>query len=222
MREEEACACNAQPAPTVLSKFREGNRTLSVGNDGHECVCSTFSHRTSLPQLCCCLSVCVAIGQTCSIVPALQLQARSFCQPDDWRSSDTTLRPCCLHRPVLLIVYVCPAGHGPLSGQPVLSEAAQQEHITRADIRAAAAAATSDAPELKPPKPRKGLSGWVRRHLSLNVNAPWRAGKSAAGMVGIRGCCGGGPPLKAHDGENKAGQSQQQPQGEQQYQSWME
>lgn len=104
-----------------------------------------------------------------------------------------------------------------MSGQPVLSEAAQQENISRADIQAAAAAASSAEPNLRPPKPRKGLSGWVRRHLSLNVNAPWRAGKAGAGMFGLRGCFGG-------SGKKKREQQQEgatKPQDQQQYQSWM-
>lgn len=87
-----------------------------------------------------------------------------------------------------------------MSGQPVLSEAAQQQNLTRADVRAAAAAAASAEPQLKPPKPRKGFTGWVRRHLSLNINAPWRAGKAGASAVGLRGCFGG----------KKRGQEEQQ------------
>lgn len=99
----------------------------------------------------------------------------------------------------------------------MLSDAAQQEHLTHSDVRAAAAAATSTAPELKPPKPQKGCTGWVRRHLSLNVNAPWRAGKKGASMLGLRGCFKGAKGKEEE--ENKA---DSQPQGEQQYQSWMQ
>jgi len=97
----------------------------------------------------------------------------------------------------------------------VLSDAAQQEHLTPSDVRAASAAATSTAPELKPPKPQKGCTGWLRRLLSLNVNAPWRAGKKGASMLGLRGCFKGSKGKE----ENKA---DCQPQGEQQYQSWMQ
>lgn len=87
---------------------------------------------------------------------------------------------------VCVLLFVA-AGHGPLSGQPVLSEAAQQEHITQQEVKAAASAAVSAEPQLKPPKPRKGFSGWVRRHLSLNVMAPWRAGKGCFGGGGNKG-----------------------------------
>lgn len=93
-----------------------------------------------------------------------------------------------------------------MSGQPVLSEAAQQQNLTRADVRAAAAAAASAEPQLKPPKPRKGFTGWVRRHLSLNINAPWRAGKAGASAVGLRGCFGG-----KKRGQEEQRRCQQQP-----------
>lgn len=94
------------------------------------------------------------------------------------------------------------AGHGDLSGQPVLSQAAQQEQgLTAHDVRAAAAELAAAQPQLQPPKPRKGFSGWVRRHLSLNVDAPRRAGKKGAGAVGLRGCWpgGGGSKKKQQD-----------------------
>jgi hypothetical protein len=85
---------------------------------------------------------------------------------------------------------VCCAGHGPLSGQPLLSAAAEEEQLTLGDVRAAAAASAADNPHLGPPKPRTGFSGWVRRHLSLNVSAPWWAGKAGASALGLGGCFG--------------------------------
>lgn len=118
---------------------------------------------------------------------------------------------------MLFCVSCAHAGRGPLSGQPVLSEAAQQEHLTPSDIRTAAQAAGSAEPQLKPPKPRKGLTGWMRRHMSLNVAAPARAGKAGAGAMGCRGCFGGKKQQKEGEGERD-----KQLQGEQGYQSWME
>jgi hypothetical protein len=79
-----------------------------------------------------------------------------------------------------------------MSGQPVLSEIAQQENITPQDVRQAAEELAAAEPHLKPPKPAKGCGGWVRRHLSLNVDAPRRAAKKGAGATGLRGCFGGG------------------------------
>jgi hypothetical protein len=67
-----------------------------------------------------------------------------------------------------------------------VSSAAEREHLTAADI--AAATATTTARHLQPPKPRKGVAGWMRRHLSLNINAPWRAGKTGLGWLGLGAC----------------------------------
>jgi hypothetical protein len=78
-------------------------------------------------------------------------------------------------------------GRGKMSGKPVLSAAAarQQENL---DIDTLARAAADAEPQFKPPKPHKGLSGWVRRHLSLNLRSPASAGKRGLKWLGIRDC----------------------------------
>ncbi|WIA34406.1 hypothetical protein OEZ86_012742 [Tetradesmus obliquus] len=95
-------------------------------------------------------------------------------------------------------------GRGKLSGQPVLSDAARQQQQPL-DIPAL----TQDTPDhLQPPKPLRGMSGWVRRHLSLNVRAPWKAGKRGLGWLGLRGCCKGQGKQKE---DEQAQQRQQKP-----------
>jgi hypothetical protein len=73
-----------------------------------------------------------------------------------------------------------------MSGQPVLSDAAcqQQQPLNVKGLTQEAHV----APHLQPPKPLKGCSGWVRRHLSVNTRAPWKAGKRGLGWLGIRDC----------------------------------
>eukprot|EP00775_Hariotina_reticulata_P008918 gene8918-9095_t len=78
-------------------------------------------------------------------------------------------------------------GHGKLSGKPVLSEAARGELL---DVRALRA--QDPEPHLAPGRAQRGVGGWARRHLSLNVRAPWRAGKQGLGWLGLRGCLRGG------------------------------
>jgi hypothetical protein len=101
------------------------------------------------------------------------------------------------------------AGRGKLSGQPLLSEAAlqqQQQQQQPLDVRGL----TQDLPpHLQPPKPLKGPSGWIRRHLSFNVRAPWKAGKRGLGWLGLRGCFKG--DKKQQEEDAKAQERQQKP-----------
>lgn len=119
--------------------------------------------------------------------------------------------------PLLASAHACAptpfaAGRGRLSGKPLLSEAAQQlAHDRQLDLRALTA---GTEPRLRPPKPQRGLGGWLRRHLSVNTGAPWRAGKKGLGVLGLRSCFGGGkkqgaPQQGGGGGNGGAAQKQQ-------------
>lgn len=86
-------------------------------------------------------------------------------------------------RTLLLALHV---GRGKMSGKPVLSEAAQQQ--ADLDIDELTRAVAEAEPHFKPPKPQKGLSGWVRRHLSVNLRSPASAGKRGMKWLGLRDC----------------------------------
>lgn len=73
-----------------------------------------------------------------------------------------------------------------MSGKPVLSEAAQQQEDLHIDELTRTVA--DSEPHFKPPKPLKGVSGWVRRHLSVNLRSPASAGKRGMKWLGIRDC----------------------------------
>jgi hypothetical protein len=89
-----------------------------------------------------------------------------------------------------------------MSGQPVLSDAARQQQQPL-NVKGL----TQDAhlePHLQPQKPLEGCSGWVRRHLSINTHAPWKAGKRGLGWLGLRGCF-----KKQQDNDDQAQERQQ-------------
>ncbi|KAF6254066.1 hypothetical protein COO60DRAFT_358218 [Scenedesmus sp. NREL 46B-D3] len=92
-------------------------------------------------------------------------------------------------------------GRGSLTGQPVLSDAARQQQAPPLDVRGLS---HDVEPHLQPPKQLKGCSGWVRRHLSLNMRAPGKAGKQGLSWLGLAGCC------SSQKGGEKRGQQQQQ------------
>lgn len=63
----------------------------------------------------------------------------------------------------------------------MLSEAAKQ--LRRFDL----GGASRVDKRLRPKKRRKGLRGWVARHLSVNYRSPYRGAKGLLCCLGVRG-----------------------------------
>eukprot|EP00879_Flechtneria_rotunda_P000286 GHRR01000376.1.p1 GENE.GHRR01000376.1~~GHRR01000376.1.p1 ORF type:complete len:464 (+),score=183.17 GHRR01000376.1:1388-2779(+) len=94
--------------------------------------------------------------------------------PADWLSFE------------LEVLAIIP-GRGKHAAKPILSNAAQAEGLDVTDITQLAKGVE---PHLRPRRQLRGVSGWVRRHLSVNYRSPYGAGKQGLRWLGIRNCLG--------------------------------
>lgn len=80
----------------------------------------------------------------------------------------------------------------------MLSEAAQQQDDL--DVNQLSKELSDREPHFKPPKHQKGVSGFFRRHLSVNWRTPGNVGKRGATWLGIRDCFKGSKDKQDKDG----------------------